>query len=278
MSKTLKKMVKNSDRVFFYGLHLLSKRKRRAMYALYSFKKHVSDIALSNDEQTKKNELFDAWEEELCDIYDKGCPKSRIGKEIFDVCRPFGLSKDDFIAEIDFLRNDLIAKKTPLTESEFRSCCDCFSGTMVRQILRVLGCRDENLIKDLSASLGLAIGITMILRNMKDDANRGHFYMPILCLHKADISNYSPQDIIMDNRLGVARCELAKIGRDNFTYSLNLINKLNIKTARRMKAFVYVYKHYFEVMEKRGWEVISPKPVLKPWDSVKLLFKAYMEK
>ena len=278
MSKTLRNMVKNSDRIFFYGLHLLSKRKRKAMYAVYSFRRHIGDIALSDDAKAKKIDLLNAWQKELCHIYEGGVPTSKIGREIFDVCRPFGLPKEDFITELKFLREDLTKGTHLFSEQEFRQCCDCFSGAMIRQVLRVLGCKKESMIDELSACLGLAVGITMVLCNMKDDANRGKLYLPDFCLRKAEISSDNPQEVVTDNRLGVARAELAKIGQENYFRGLELINNLDEKMARRMRDFIYVYYRYFEIMEKRGWEVISPKPALRSWDKIRLLVKAYMEK
>ena len=35
-----------------------------------------------------------------------------------------------------------------------------------------------------------------------------------------------------------------------------------------------LYNRYFELMDNRGWEIISPKPILKPIDRMRLLLKA----
>ena len=50
---------------------------------------------------------------------------------------------------------------------------------------------------------------------------------------------------------------------------------------RNSKPVVYMlnlYHAYFELMDKRGWEIISPKPELKFKDRCRLVMKALLNR
>lgn len=34
-----------------------------------------------------------------------------------------------------------------------------------------------------------------------------------------------------------------------------------------------LYRKYFDIMEKRGWEIISPKPRVSKWCKLRILLK-----
>ena len=141
--------------------------------------------------------------------------------------------------------------------------------------LRILGCKDEAIIKDLSTSLGIAMQITNILRDVKEDALSDRLYIPKEFLQKAGIETSDPKEVVVNKNLSIAREELAKIASQNYDKSFNLINKLEGKMSCSVKALAYVYKRYFDIMQNRGWEIISPKPSLNRFHKLCLVLKAY---
>ena len=67
------------------------------------------------------------------------------------------------------------------------------------------------MIEELSSSLGNALQITNILRDVKEDALADRLYIPREFLEKADISITDPKSVITDKNLVFAREELAKM-------------------------------------------------------------------
>ena len=57
-----------------------------------------------------------------------------------------------------------------------------------------------------------------------------------------------------------------------------LIQKLDKKTARPVKMIAAIYRKYFDIMQNRGWEVISPKPQLSKMKKLTLALRAYFGK
>ena len=82
--------------------------------------------------------------------------------------------------------------------------------------LRIFGCTDEKLIEKLSTSLGRALQITNILRDIKEDAQAQRIYIPNELLNKAGIGSRNPEQVLCDKNLAIAREELARIAEDDY--------------------------------------------------------------
>lgn len=275
MNKTIKKIVKKSGSSFFWGMHMLSGKERKAIYTLYAFCRHIDDIIDGDEALSHKIELINAWRKEIDNIYDKKVPASCIGRNIYKNCMRFNIPKSDLTSLINSISMDIPNPIQAPELSEFYKYCQgvaCAPGSM---ILRILGCKDESFIKDLSSSLGVAMQTTNILRDVREDAQADRLYIPKEFLQKADIKTNDPKEVVVDKKLSVAREELAKLAIQNFDKSFELINKLDKKTSRSIKAMAYIYKRYFDIMQNRGWEIISPKPTISSFAKMCLILKAY---
>ena len=85
----IKAIVKKSGTSFFWSMRMLPKAKREAMYTIYAFCRHIDDIVDGNSDMSEKQELLQAWREELDNIYDKKVPATEIGRRSLDSAGPF---------------------------------------------------------------------------------------------------------------------------------------------------------------------------------------------
>ncbi len=278
MSKLIDKMIKKSDCTAYYCLHVMSSRRRNALYAICAFAKCVMDIASSTEKTSRKIDLLNAWQQELDNIYQNKAPISQIGQDIFAVLQNFNLPQNEFMMLLNSIRNDLINPPCGLSEQVYGQYCDERAGVFIRQALRVMGCGDEVYINNLSNCLGKALQTTLFLRDIKEDALSGRVYMPINYLHEAGIKSNDPTEILINNNLSKARSNLSKIAETNFVKAFEILKHSDKKTAFSLKTLIYPYKYCFDVMNSRGWEVITPKPDISAFTKVMLFIKAYMEK
>ncbi len=278
MNKAIKKIVKKTGRSFFWGVHVLPTKERRAFYTLYAFCRHIDDIVTGEYPISKKVELINAWKKEIDNIYDKKVPVSDIGRNIYKNCMRFNLPKNDLVNIVDSVSMDL---PTPLHSpnlSELTKYCSGVACSPCSLSLRILGCKDDKLINELASSLGMAIQLTTILRDIRDDASSDRLYIPNEFLQKAGITSKDPATVVIDKNLAIAREELAKIANENYAKSYQLIKRLDKKIARNINAIVYIYKRYFDIMQNRGWEIISPKPRINKLTKLLLIAKAFLGK
>ena len=246
------------------------------MYTLYAFCRHIDDIVDGNDtSMSEKMELIEAWREEMDNIYDRKVPTTEIGRKIYKNCMRFKLPKAEFIKLIDSISMDIPNPLQAPKMNEFFKYCRGVAGVPGNLSLRIFGCNDEELINQLATSLGTALQITNILRDVKEDAQSNRLYIPREFLHKANINSTDPSEVIVDKNLAIAREELARIAEEEFKKADELIRRIDRKTARPVKAIEAIYKKYFEIMKNRGWEIISPKPHLSKLNKFTLAVKAY---
>ncbi len=276
MNNNIKKIVKKSGTSFFWSMRFLPKAKREAMYTLYAFCRHIDDIVDGDSSIAEKQELLQAWREEMDNIYDKKVPATDIGRKIYKNCMRFKLPKSEFLQLIDSISMDVPNPVQAPNLNDFYRYCRGVAGVPGSLSLRIFGCSDEKMIEELSSSLGNALQITNILRDVKEDALADRLYIPREFLEKADISITDPKSVITDKNLVFAREELAKIASKDFQKAYELINHLDKKTARPVKMIANIYKKYFDIMQKRGWEVISPKPTISKFEKLALALRALL--
>lgn len=188
----------------------------------------------------------------------------------------FKLPKSEFLQLIDSISMDVPNPVQAPNLNDFYRYCRGVAGVPGSLSLRIFGCNDEKMIEELSSSLGNALQITNILRDVKEDALADRLYIPREFLEKADISITDPKSVITDKNLVFAREELAKIASKDFQKAYELIKHLDKKTARPVKMIANIYKKYFDIMQKRGWEVISPKPTISKFEKLALALKALL--
>lgn len=274
----IKKMVKKSGTSFFWSMRLLPTAKRNAMYTIYAFFRHIDDIVDGTAAMQEKLELIDAWREEIDNIYDKKLPTTEIGRKIYKNCMRFKLPKEEFLKMIDSISMDIPHPLQAPSMDEFNKYCRGVAGVPGNLSLRIFGCEDQKVIEELATTLGNALQITNILRDVKEDAQAQRLYIPEEFLNKAGITSRDPLSVVVDKNLAMAREELARIADADYVQAFEMIKRLDRKTAKPVKAIAYIYKRYFDQMQNRGWEIISPKPHVGKFIKLCLALKAFVGK
>ncbi len=278
LANNIQRMVKKSGTSFFWSMRLLPRAKRNAMYTIYAFLRHIDDIVDGDTMVEEKLDLINAWREEIDNIYDKKLPQTDIGRRIYKNCMRFKLPKEEFLKLIDSISMDIPNPLQAPDLDTFNQYCRGVAGVPGSLSLRIFGCEDPKLIESLATSLGNALQITNILRDVKEDAQDNRLYIPKEFLLKAGISSTNPEEVVVDKNLAIAREELARIADKDYTEAFKLIKKLDKKASRPVKAMTYIYKRYFDIMQNRGWEIISPKPHIGKFMKMCLALKAFIGK
>ena len=274
----IKQIVKKSGTSFFWSMRFLPTAQRNAMYTIYAFCRHIDDIVDGDSPMAEKIDVLQAWREEMDNIFDKQVPTTEIGRKIYKNCMRFKLPKEEFLHLIDSIGMDVPNPVQAPDLNKFYRYCRGVAGVPGSLTLRILGCKDEQVINDLATSLGNALQITNILRDVKEDALNNRLYIPREYLEKAQITVTDPMSVVVDKNLVVAREELARQAKDNYAKADKLIPQLDKKISRHVRMIESIYRRYFDMMENRGWEVISPKPSLGKFKKLSLALRAYFKK
>ncbi len=265
---------KNHSAVFWCTRHY-PKAKREAVYTLYALVKHFDDLSSSSLPEEEKAEVLAAWQREISNIYDKKVPQTNIGRRIYKNCMRFKLNRESLETILNSFAMDCPKPLFCPAMAQFEEYCAGVSEIPSYLILKIIAEFDEETTLAVSRCIGRAVEITNILKNIKEDALGGHVYIPREFLDKAGIEkDLSAKEILTHKNLYVARQALADIARKSFNEAYRLLEENHNKNSKPIVYMLNLYRAYFELMDNRGWEIISPKPELKFKDRCKLVCKA----
>lgn len=255
-------LVKKSHPALFWCMRGLPKVKREALFTLFAFCRHVDNIARSDMPVAEKKELIKAWYEELVNIYDKHVPATNIGRKIYKNCLRFNLPRkklEEILASAALnIPKPLCAPKRIIFEQYINGA----AVVPFELALQIMDAKNSAATEELAKNLGRAVLFTLILRDVKDDAKGGRLYMPEDILKRTNLENIKPMQIIESPDFALARELLADEAELSFMKAERLIRKLQPRSAMALRYIAKVSQYLFDLMKKRGWEIISPKPKL----------------
>jgi phytoene synthase len=172
-------------RNFAYGIRLLPPAKRRGLAAIYAFARRVDDIGDGTLPADQKIEALEAARRAVFDLphADPGDP---VLLALADVERAFPVPIAAFGELIDGCVAD-VRGTTYATFEDLHHYCRCVAGSIGRLSLGIFGTsRDAKDAADLADSLGVALQLTNILRDLREDYANGRVYLPSEDLAKFD--------------------------------------------------------------------------------------------
>lgn len=177
-------------RNFAYGIRLLPPGKRQAMSALYAFSRRVDDIGDGSLETAAKRERLEETRELLGRVKDGGASwddTDPVVVALTHASRVFPLPLDALDELIDGVLMD-VQGATYETWDELKVYCRCVAGAIGRLSLGVFGtvpgAREAARAPEYADTLGLALQLTNILRDVREDAEGGRTYLPAEDLEK----------------------------------------------------------------------------------------------
>ncbi len=171
-------------RNFAYGIRLLPTPKRRAMSALYAFSRRVDDIGdgdLADDVKVARLQETRAL---LARIREGGIEEDDtdpVAVALTHAADAFPIPLDGLDELIDGVEMDTRGE-TYETWDDLKVYCRCVAGAIGRLSLGVFGtepgARGAERAAEYANTLGLALQLTNILRDVREDALGGRTYLP----------------------------------------------------------------------------------------------------
>ncbi len=161
---------------FAYGIRLLRGPERRALSAVYALARRIDDIGDGPDAPAAKADALRAVKKDLASLEDPP-PDDLVLVAIADARTRFGLPMDAFVDLVDGCEMD-VAGTTYETIEDLVVYCRRVAGSIGRLSLAVFGAADRPGAVGLADDLGVALQLTNILRDVREDAERGRVYLP----------------------------------------------------------------------------------------------------
>jgi phytoene synthase len=181
-------------RNFAYGIRLLPPGKRRGLAVIYAFARRIDDIGdgtLPGQQTTMPaEEKIAALEEARQAVLDLTRPHQDdpVLLALADVERNFPIPIQAFGELIDGCVAD-VRGTSYQTFEDLLYYCRCVAGSIGRLSLGIFGTSgDPEVASRLADSLGVALQLTNILRDIREDYANGRVYLPAEDLAKFDVA------------------------------------------------------------------------------------------
>src|SRR6202011_4198365 len=175
---------------FYAAMRILPRAQREAMFQIYSFCRHVDDIADSDGPRPERLAALQQWRDDIDALY-QGHPPARLRGYVASV-RKFDLKREDFLAIVDGMEMDVPQDIRAPDLETLDLYCDRVDSAVGRLSVRVFGLPEADGTK-LAHHLGRALQLTNILRDIDEDAAIGRLYLPREGLLQAGIALTDPR-------------------------------------------------------------------------------------
>jgi phytoene synthase len=184
-------LTRDAAKNFYYGLRLLPEPKRSAMYALYAYMRLVDDIADHDDGGTveQRTAALERWKlrthaalaGDVSDVGEKIWPAFAHTVERFQI--PPHLFDDAIAGQ----QRDLVTDRFENFEQLHRYCYQV-AGVVGLASIHIWGFVGGEETEKLAMARGVALQLTNILRDIREDASHGRIYFPREDLRRLNVA------------------------------------------------------------------------------------------
>jgi phytoene synthase len=218
-----REVTKQHAKSFYFSAKFLPKHKQKPIYALYALCRHIDDEVDEAEVRSEPEaiEAVERWRVSLDEIYSNQTPKTREQKP-----------NPVLIAWRDMLKNYRIRQEWPLelmrgvlmdthfkryeTFEELYVYCYRVASVVGLMSSQIFGYTGGEKTLEYAEALGIAMQLTNILRDVREDAEMGRIYLPQEDLRKFGVT----EDQILSRKFSQNFAKLMKfqIERARFYY------------------------------------------------------------
>lgn len=249
------RVVARSGTSFLWGMRVLPAERRRAMHAIYAFCREVDDVADRPGAAGGKRRALAAWREEIGRLY-SGRPERPTTRALLDPVRRFDLPREEFLAMIDGMEIDAAPAVRMRTLDELLDYCRKVAGSVGVLSVHAFGV-PRHPGPRIAETLGAALQLTNILRDLKEDAALGRLYVPREMLDRHGVRVWSPDAVFAQPGFAGACEELAALARGYYSEADRLLKEYGWRRMRPAVLMMAVYRETLDRLEERGWRRVG---------------------
>jgi len=256
-------------RNFAYGIRLLPPAKRRGLAVIYAFARRIDDIGDGTMPADRKIADLEQARQAVLNL-NGNSHDDPVLFALADVKRHFPVPVEAFGELIDGCVADVRGTRYETFE-DLHYYCRCVAGSIGRLSLGIFGTsHDLDEAASLADSLGVALQLTNILRDIREDHQNGRTYLPAEDLAKFDVDLDSPNPSQF-TRLVEFEAERA---RDWYATGWRLLPLLDRRSAACTGAMAGIYRQLLEQIAAQPGAVLSSRVSLSTGEKAMVAVRA----
>ncbi len=263
----VRRIVGESRSSFVWGMRVLPKSRRRAIYAVYAFSRVVDNIADGPGAPSAKQRALAGWHSEVDRLF-AGNPQHPLTKALEGAVRDYELPQEEFHALIDGMETDARPRVRMTSMEDLLLYCRRVAGAVGVLCIHIFGlCQEPG--PHFAIALGNAFQITNILRDIQEDVALDRLYIPreVLCAHGVESEPLT--GLIAQRGLAAACADLAALAQSRYAEAECLMQRLGWWRTRPPALMNAIYKATLDRLVARGWtqwdEAVRPGGLGRLW-------------
>jgi len=257
---------RGSGSSFFYAFLFLPEDQRRAIMALYAFCREVDDIADEIKEQDVALPKLAFWREEVGLAFE-GNPRHPVGRELNWARQHFSINEELLVEIIDGMLMDVM-RKPILKQSDLSLYTYRVAGVVGLLSIEIFGYKNRK-SRDFATSLGEALQLTNILRDVAEDIRIGRIYLPQEDRIRYRISDQAFKDGVVDDAMQQLLCEYADKAEAAYRQALSSLpdeDRESLRPSILMATIYYAYLKQLRAVNFDVWQQpVQILPLKKIW-------------
>jgi 15-cis-phytoene synthase len=268
------RLARKSASNFYFSFLLLSREKRQAMCALYAYLRQVDDLA-DDDRSSIANRR--AALETLRAAVSAPSPKPEVNPilpALADTVARYSIPSEYLTAAIDGVEMDLDGRRYD-TFAELEQYCYCVASVVGLACIHIWGVRSPAALEP-ARCCGVAFQLTNILRDLKEDAQRGRVYLP-----QEDLRRFSyASEQLLRGETNAQFLELMQfeiVRAEQFYSAANALEPLLQTDGQRVfRAMTATYRAVLAKIKRRPTDVFLRRMRLSPWEKAGIAARALL--
>jgi len=254
-----RRVARDSGSSFYAGMRLLPADRRNALFAVYALARRIDDVA--DDDGAPADKLVRLGEirtdlEQLEESVDPGLVA------LADASARFPIPLAVFGELIDGAEMDVRGTRYE-TFLDLERYCRCVAGSIGRLSLGVFGCSERERAAPLADTLGIALQIGNILRDVSEDAANGRVYLP-----REDLERFGCEasGARFEGPIELVIAFEAERGLGRLRAGLGLVPLIDRRSGSCVLAMAGKYRRLLERIAGEPSLVLQGRLTLRPWE------------
>jgi phytoene synthase len=270
---------------FQYGIRLLAPEKRGALAAVYAYARRIDDIGDGTLPALEKLRLLDDARREVKAIGSDTNDPVLIA--LSDAAARLPIPLPAFLELIDGCELDVRGAGCP-TFLDLVHYCRCVAGSIGRLSTGVFEASDPVAADPLADTLGVALQLTNILRDIREDLHNGRVYLPQDELTAAGVTLRldNSGNVIngADGTDAISRAKLLSLIREQaaraekwYVDGLQLLPMLDARSAACCSAMAGIYHRLLGRIARDPGAVLTQRLSLPAWEKAYLAARSVVQ-
>lgn len=265
-------IVHTQARNFSYGIRLLPPPKRHALSAVYAFARRIDDIGDGADPAERRLARLADARGELDALIAAAPPAGDpVLVALAAAAARYPIPLDAFAELIDGCEADVRGSSYKTIDDLVRYCRNV-AGSIGRLSLGIFGAADMAAATPLADALGVALQLTNILRDVREDRLNGRVYLPAEDLERfdcaLDLETDPPERVSALVRFEADRA------REWYGTGLGLLPMLDRRSAACTGAMSGIYRRLLERIAADPLTAVATRMSLPPWEKALVAVRA----